>query len=207
MRDPWAILDGVMSFRPFTRASGASVLAATAATLIVGGCGTPAATVTPSSRTSAVVSPAPAAGTFHGTGFSTSIPAGWSDDTTSQNAVGSVNGTGTILMLLVAPDGGHIDTRTAPQPVPDDQLALYLESVSVNGATDLTPAEPVNVGGVSGVLITYSLAASNGVSLKNEDMVVNKGGITYDIVLNTAQGDFTNDLPALQTVLDGWKWG
>ena len=37
-------------------------------------------------------------------------------------------------------------------------------------------------------------------------MVVNQGGNTYDIVLNTASATFTQDVAALQSVLNGWKW-
>jgi len=138
--------------------------------------------------------------------FSTVIPSGWTDETGNKTAVAAVSGSGSVLMLLVAPDGGHIDARTAPQPIPNDQLASYLESVSQNGATDLSQAVPIDVDGVSGVVITYTLTSASGISSKNEDMVVNQGGSTYDIVLNTATADFTTDTSALQAVLDGWRW-
>lgn len=176
------------------------------AALLLSACGAPAATVTPSSSTS----PAPGAGStsraFSAAAFSTVIPSGWTDETANRTAVATVSGSGSVLMLLVAPDGGHIDARTAPQPIPDDQLARYLESVSQNGATNLSQAVPINIDGMSGVVITYTLTSTSGVSSKNEDMVVNQGGSTYDIVLNTATADFTHDTSALQAVLDGWRW-
>jgi hypothetical protein len=109
-------------------------------------------------------------------------------------------------MLFEAVDGGHIDARTAPQPIPDDELAQYLGSVSQSGATNLSTAEPINLDGVSGVMITYNLSPSAGVTVKDEDMVINQGGDTYDIVLSTATGNFTADQGALQTVLNNWKW-
>lgn len=109
-------------------------------------------------------------------------------------------------MLFEAVDGGHIDARTAPQPIPDDQLAQYLGSVSQSGATNLSTAEPIDIDGASGVMITYNLSPSAGVTVKNEDMVVNQGGDTYDIVLNTATANYTTDQAALQTVLNSWKW-
>jgi hypothetical protein len=182
--------------RALTACAGASVL-------LLGGCGSPIATVTPSSSTS------PSGQTtqvFTGTGFSTVIPGGWQDETSNQSAVASVSGNGTVLMLLIAADGGHIDVRTAPQPVPDDQLAQYLESVSQSGATSLSTPVPIDIDGVSGVVITYNLAPSPGVTAKDEDMVVNQSGNTYDIVLNTASATFTEDAAALQAVLNGWKW-
>jgi len=120
--------------------------------------------------------------------------------------VASVSGSGPVVLLFEAIDGGHIDVRTAPQPIADDQLAQYLESVSQSGATNLSTAEPVNIDGVSGVMITYNLTPSPGVTAKDEDMVVNQGGDTYDIVLNTAAANFSADQAALQTVLNSWKW-
>jgi hypothetical protein len=177
---------------------------ACAAALTLSACAASVAIVTPSSST------APGAGSggraFSAMGFSTVIPSGWNDQTASPSAVAAVSGSGTVLMLLVAPDGGHIDARTAPQPVADDQLAQYLESVGQNGANGLSQAVPIDIGGASGVMITYTLTSSGG-SSRNEDMVVNHGGDTYDIVLNTGAASFAHDTVALQTVLDAWRWG
>lgn len=200
--DTSAILDGVISRSRCTRALAGG---AGAATLLLSACGTPVATVTPSSSTSPS-GPGSTTHPFSATAFSTVVPAGWTDETTSQSAVASVSGTGTVVMLFEAIDGGHIDARTSPQPIPDDQLAQYLESVSQSGATNLSTAEPVDIDGVSGVVITYNLSPSAGVTAKDEDMVVNQGGDTYDIVLNTAAASFTADQAALQTVLDSWRW-
>lgn len=177
---------------------------AAAATLLLAACGSPASTVTPSSSVSPSTGSAPHP--FTAQAFSTVVPSGWTDATTNQSALASVTGSGPIVMLFEAVDGGHIDARTAPQPVADDQLAQYIESVSQSGATNLSTAEPINIDGVSGVMITYTLTPSAGVTAKNEDMVVNQGGDTYDIVLNTATANFTTDQAALQTVLDNWKW-
>lgn len=124
----------------------------------------------------------------------------------------SVNAGGTVLMLLYAPPTAaglgneHIDVSTVAQPVPDDQLDTFLNSAGQNGATNLSQAEPFDLDGNTGVFVTYDLKSSNGVALEAQDMVVNHGGNTYDIVLNTAQADFTAQLPALQKVLSGWHW-
>jgi hypothetical protein len=201
--DPSAILDGVTLHPSVARAL---ATAAFATVLVISACGAPAATVTPSSSTSAAPGAGSTSRAFSAAAFGTVIPSGWTDETTNQTAVAAVSGSGSVLMLLVAPDGGHIDARTAPQPIPDDQLASYLESVSQHGATNLSSAVPINIDGVSGVVITYTLTSTSGVSSRNEDMVVNRGGSTYDIVLNTATADFTHDTAALQAVLDGWRW-
>jgi hypothetical protein len=200
--DPSAILDGVTLHPAVTRAL---MTGACGAILLLSACGGPVATVTPSSSTSPASSPG-STRAFSASGFSTVIPSGWSDETANQSAVAAASGSGPVLMLLVAPDGGHIDARTAPQPIPDDQLAQYLQSVGQHGATSLSQPVPVDIDGVSGVVITYTLTSSSGVSSMNEDMVVNQGGNTYDIVLNTAVAAFTQDSAALQTVLDGWRW-
>jgi hypothetical protein len=200
--DSSAILERVTLPCPLLRAL---IPCAGAAALLLSACGSPSATVTPSSSPGASSPAANGSRAFRGTAFSTDVPSGWTDDTGDQSAVAAVSGSGTVLMLLVGPDGGHIDARNAPQPVPDDQLAQYLESVSQSGATNLSAAVPVDIDGVSGIEITYNLAAS-GVAFKDEDMVVNQGANTYDIVLNTPAADFTEDTAALQTVLDAWKW-
>ncbi len=207
MWDGSAILDPVIPARPLTRARATRAGFAVVAAMVLFACGSPPSTVTPSSGTATSPTPSAASRTFTGAGFSTDIPTGWNDETSNQSAVAALSGDGTVLMLLVAPDGGHIDARTTPQPVPDDQLAQYLQSVSQDGATNLSQVTPVNLAGVSGVVITYDLTSTTGTTFRNEDMVVNQGGDTYDIVLNTAQADFTQDLAALQAVLNSWRWG
>jgi hypothetical protein len=203
MRDRSAILDDVILSSPIRHAL---MACGCVATVLLAGCGSSVATVTPSSSTSAAPSAGSTPGTFKVTGFSTNIPAGWEDVTANQSAVAALSGGGTVLMLLLAPDGGHVDARTAPQPVPDDQLATYLESVAPHGATDVAPVAPVNIDGASGVLTTYNLATSAGPS-RTEEMVVDRSGTTYHIALTTAQANFAQDQQALQALLDGWRWG
>lgn len=150
------------------------------------------------------MAPAP----FAGNGFRTNIPAGWQDQTTNESDIAALSGTGsgTILMLLTSPDGGIIVARTTPQPVPDDQLAQYLSSTKLAGATEASQPEVVDVGGVSGVLITFKEATANGSMLEVEDMVVNAAGNTYEIALSAGQADFAPGVAGLQEILDSWKW-
>ena len=63
-------------------------------------------------------------------------------------------------------------------------------SAKLAGATEASQPEVVDVGGVSGVLITYKEAAANGSMLEVEDMVVNAAGNTYEIALSAGQADF-----------------
>lgn len=112
-------------------------------------------------------------------------------------------------MLLYAPAAHineHIDVSTVAQPVPDDQLVMYLESAAQSGATNLSRAEPFDLNGNTGIFVTYDLKSTDGVALESQDMLVNHGVDTYEIVLNTAQTDFTAQLPALEKVLSAWRW-
>ena len=135
-----------------------------------------------------------------------SSPPGWTDETTSQSAVASVSGSGTVVMLLRGGGRGHIDARTAPQPIADDQLAQYLESVSQSGATNLSTAEPIDLDGVSGVMITYNLAAA-GVTVQGRG---HGGQPGRRHLRHRAQHMPWPTSPAtrqrLQTVLNDWKW-
>jgi hypothetical protein len=175
------------------------------AALLLAACGATSATVTPSSSTSTASSPTAAPRPFAGTGFRTDIPAGWLDQTT----VAAPSGSGTVLMLLASPEGGQVVARVTPQPVADDQLARYLTSVIPAGAIDVGQAEPIDVGGMSGVVTTFVVIPSGAAApehQQHEEMVVNRAGNTYDIALITAQARFAQDAAALQAILNGWTW-
>ncbi len=188
---------------PCTHALGAG---ACVATLLVTACAATAVTVTPSSIGAApsnrTASPQP----FAGTGFRTDIPRGWRDQTANQRAAATLGGSGTILMLLAAPDGALIVARTTSQPVADDQLAQYLTTAVPPGAVDAGQAEPIDVGGMSGVVITFVVTPSGGAAQEDEEMVVNQAGNTYEIALGAGQATFAHDTAALQQVLNSWRW-
>jgi len=176
------------------------------ATLLVTACGATAATVTPSTSPAASVNPAAASRPFVGSGFRTDIPAGWQDQTTNSSAVAALSGSGTLLMLLGSPDHGLIVARTTPQPVADDQLAQHLTSMVPPGALDVSQAEPIDVAGVSGVVITFVDVPTGAAAQQDEEMVVNQAGNTYEIALHTAQANFAREAPLLQQVLNSWRW-
>ena len=164
-------------------------------------------------------SPAPSASAtgpvvFDGPGFSVSIPRGWTDHTHDQAAVSSVNANGTMQMLLYAPrtssviGNEHINVTTVQPTVPDDQLSTYLQNVQ-GTTSNVSQPEPFNLNGATGIFITFNLSAtgtSAPVMLKEQDMLVNHAGETYEIVLNTAESDFNAQQQSLQQVLNSWKW-
>ena len=90
--------------------------------------------------------------------------------------------------------------------MPDDQLAQYLNSIKIAGATAVSQPETVDVDGVSGVLMTFEVTAADGSPLEDEDMVVNTAGNTYEIALSAGQADFSGDGAGLQEILDSWTW-
>ncbi|HEX6539098.1 MAG TPA: hypothetical protein VF155_07965 [Candidatus Dormibacteraeota bacterium] len=201
---------------PLRRRLGAAPLVA-ALSISIGACGSatpapPRATVTPTSPTPAALTQ------FQASTFTVTVPRGWIDRTSDGQAAASINAAaGTLQMLLMAPQTGanvsneHIDVTTVAQPVPDDQLASYLQSVGQNGATSVTTPQPFNLDGATGLFVTYNLTASasppaQAPVLMVEDMLVNHGGQTYEIVLNTAQADFPSQTSALQEVLASWHW-
>jgi hypothetical protein len=200
-RDRSAILGDVALPSVRTRAL---IGAGCVATLLLAACGSPAATVTPSSAASAPATATPEATPFAGSGFRTNIPEGWQDQTASQSAASA--GGGTLLMVLAAPDHGVVIARTTPQPVADDQLGQYLGTVIPAGATGISQAEPVDIDGVSGVMITFTGSTPGVVPRENQDMVVNQSGNTYEIALTTLPSDFPTDSAGLQEILNSWTW-
>jgi hypothetical protein len=198
-RDRSAILGDVTLSSACARALAAG---ACLSALLLSACGAPPATVTPSSSASAAVTPTAAPTPFAGSAFRTNIPPGW--QTAAQST--SPGGGGTVLMTLVAPDQSTIVASTTAQPVADDQLALYLAGIRPAGATVVSQDEPVDVDGVSGVVMTY-VGSNPGVTAReNEVMVVNQAGNTYEITLSTLPANFSSDSPGLQEVLDSWSW-
>ncbi|MFZ2032282.1 MAG: hypothetical protein WAW53_00860 [Candidatus Dormiibacterota bacterium] len=174
------------------------------ATVLLTACGSPAPTVTPSSAASAAASPTAEATPFAGSGFRTDIPEGWQDETTSQSAASA--GGGTVLMVLGAPDHGVVVARTVPQPVADDQLGQYLATIIPAGSTGISQAEPVDIAGVSGVMMTFTYGSPGAAPRENQDMVVNQAGNTYEIALTTLPSDFPADSAGLQEILNSWTW-
>jgi hypothetical protein len=152
-----------------------------------------------------------AATRFISSDFTSVIPSGWSDQTNNESAVTAVSVSGTVLMLLIAPStftdrvNEHIDVSVIQPAVPEDQLQSYLQSAARAGATKLSTVESFNLDQATGLFITYNLVAG-GATNKAQDMVVNHGDSTYDIVLNTSATDFDQQLPALQQVLNRWHW-
>ena len=170
-----------------------------------------------SSSTSAAHKPSPTPSHLLTTqAFSIDVPGGWRNETANKDETSKFAQNGMVLVLLESPPPGqaqpnvnditaNINIVVAGSPVPDDQLGYYLTSVNQNGATNVSQPQPFMVDGHAGLYITYERDVS-GTPGQSQDMVVNFKGETYDIFLNTSKFAFPKQLPALEHVLDSWRW-
>jgi hypothetical protein len=148
--------------------------------------------------------------------FSTVVPAGWNNKLEAAAEVQKFSASGHVEFLVEqGPPGqmqqgindviANINVLLVATPVPDDQLTTYLQSVSSNGATKLSAPQPFTIDGVTGQRISYHRDIQ-GTPGESQDMIVNHGGNTFDIVLNTSQFAFPQQQSGLQAVLAAWRW-
>ncbi len=193
------------------------------ATLVaVVGCGILAACGTPSGPSATgssgpVATPRPLGGTaLRAEHFTTVLPTGWSNKLGDATEVAKFSGSGKVEMLVEqGPPGpvqqnindvtANINVLLLGSTVPDDQVAAYLQSVSNNGATNLSTPQSFTIDGATGQFITYDRDIQ-GTPGESQDMIINHGTSTFDIVLNTSQFAFTQQQPGLQAVLAAWRW-
>jgi hypothetical protein len=194
---------------------------ATLVVTVVGGmltaCGapaTPSATVLPSPQSP---TPTPLGGMPLRTDrFSTVVPSRWTDRLGDPAEVAKFSANGRVEMLVEQPPPGNVQPNVndvtaninvllLPSPVPDDQVPTYLQSVANNGATNLSSARSFTIDGATGQFITYDRDIQ-GTPGESQDMIINHRGSTFDIVLNTSQFAFTDQLAGLQAVLAAWRW-
>jgi hypothetical protein len=170
-----------------------------------GSSGTASATATPPTGTPLVTDR-----------FTTVVPAGWSDKVGDATEVGKFSANGKVEMLVEeGPPGqvqqnindvtANINVLLLASAVPDDQVATYLQSVSNNGATNLSAPQSFTIDGSTGQFITYDRDIQ-GTPGESQDMIINHAGSTFDIVLNTSQVAFAKQQPGLQAVLAVWHW-
>jgi hypothetical protein len=144
------------------------------------------------------------------------VPAGWSDKVGDATEVGKFSANGKVEMLVEeGPPGqvqqnindvtANINVLLLASAVPDDQVATYLQSVSNNGATNLSAPQSFTIDGSTGQFITYDRDIQ-GTPGESQDMIINHAGSTFDIVLNTSQFAFAKQQPGLQAVLAAWHW-
>jgi hypothetical protein len=148
--------------------------------------------------------------------FSTVVPAGWSNKIDDSAEVQKFSSSGEVELLVEqGPPGSvqqtvndvtaNINVLLLSTPVPDDQVATYLQSVSGDGATNLSAPQSFTIDGATGQFITYDRDIQ-GTPGESQDMIVSHGGDTFDIVFSTSQFAFSDQLSGLQAVLTAWRW-
>jgi hypothetical protein len=153
---------------------------------------------------------------FATTRFTTTVPAGWSDDSGDQALAERLGISDSLLMLIDAPPPGAVQSgvndltaniivTVVTQPVADGQLPQYLQSVKAAGAMDLSSTQTFMLDGVAGVYITYDRVIS-GTPAMTQDMTVNQAGSTFDIQFNASRWAFPAQVSALHEILDSWMW-
>lgn len=181
---------------------------------LVTACGSAA---TPSASSSQTTASASVSGTAITTAkFGTVVPQGWTNKIDVATEVQKFSANGQVLFLVEqGPPGqqqsnvndimANVNVLLLTTPVPDNQVPKYLGSVSSSGATNLSSPQAFTLDGATGQYIVYDRDVS-GTPGESQDMIVNHGGSTYDIVLNTSQSAFNQQLTGLQSVLAAWKW-
>jgi hypothetical protein len=180
-------------------------------------CGTGVATSPSAGPASPGAPTSPPLGTSVSAGtFSTVVPQGWTNTLGNATEVQKLSTEGRVVYLVEqGPPGqaqptindvrANINVVVLTQMVPDDQITGYLNSVVNDGATNLSQTRQVILDGATVEDITYDRDIQ-GTPGESRDLVVNHGGNTYHIVLNTSQFAFNQQLAGLQAVLAAWKW-
>ena len=144
------------------------------------------------------------------------MPTGWTNAITNAAELQKLSAAGGVAYLVEeGPPGqplpnvndvrANINVVVLAQPVPDDQVITYLNSVTDDGATNLSAIQQFVLDGATGQFLPYERAIQ-GTPGESRDMMVNHGASTYHIVLNTSQFAFSRQLAGLQAVLTAWRW-
>lgn len=178
-------------------------------------CGSAATSPSASPASPAPTSPPPGTSVSAGT-FSTVVPQGWTDTLGNPTEVQKLSTEGRVVYLVEqGPPGqaqpnvndvrANVNVVVLTQTVPDDQIISYLNSVVDSGATNLSQTQQLILDGATVEYITYDRDIQ-GTPGESRDLMVNHGGSTYHIVLNTSQFAFNQQLDGLQEVLTAWRW-
>ncbi|HSP64984.1 MAG TPA: hypothetical protein VLO10_02225 [Candidatus Deferrimicrobium sp.] len=194
-----------------------AALVAVAGCGLISACGSGSAPPPTATSGSASATPTPLGGTHLRTDrFTTVVPTTWTNKIDDATEVAKFSANGKVEMLVEqAPPGqvqqsindvtANINVLLLASAVPADQVATFLQSVSNNGATNLSAPQLFTIDGVTGQYITYDRDIQ-GTPGESQDMIINHGGNTYDIVLNTSQFAFSKQQQGLQAVLAAWHW-
>ncbi len=72
--------------------------------------------------------------------------------------------------------------------------------------TLLTEPAAFTLDGSNGLFDTSSTTVS-GVAYEAQDMVINHGGQTFEIVLTVLRSAFPQELTGFNAIMESWRWG
>jgi hypothetical protein len=144
--------------------------------------------------------------------FSTTLPEGWSNVTGNASLLASHHLTGADLVAiqwdyLSATAGINVAYDSVQKVTPaltQAQIAPYLKTV-VGGVTLLTEPAAFTLDGSNGLFDTSSTTVS-GVEYEAQDMVIDHGGETFEIVLTVLRSAFPQELTGFNAIMEAWRW-
>jgi hypothetical protein len=144
--------------------------------------------------------------------FSTTLPQGWSNVTGDASLLASHHLSGAELVAirwdyLSATAGINVAYVSVQQVAPaltQQQIAPYLKTV-VGGVTLLSPPAAFMLDGSNGLFDTSSTAVS-GIEYEAQDMVIDREGRTYEIVLTVLRSAFPEELAGFNAIMEAWRW-
>jgi hypothetical protein len=143
---------------------------------------------------------------------STVLPEGWSNVTGDAALLASHHLTGALLVAiqwdyLSATAGINVAYASVQQVTPaltQQQIVPYLKTV-VGGVTLLTAPAAFTLDGGDGLFDT-SATTVQGIEYEAQDMVINHGGRTFEIVLTVLRTAFPEELTGFNAILNAWRW-
>jgi hypothetical protein len=144
--------------------------------------------------------------------FSTVLPEGWSNVAGDAALLASHHLTGALLVAiqwdyLSATEGINVAYASVQQVTPaltQQQIVPYLKTV-VGGVTLLTAPAAFTLDGSDGLFDT-SVTTSQGIQYEAQDMVINHGGRTFEIVLTVLRTAFPEELIGFNALMNAWRW-
>jgi hypothetical protein len=144
--------------------------------------------------------------------FTTMLPEGWSNVTGDASLLASHHLTGAELVAvqwdyLGATAGITVAFVSVQQVTPaltQEQIAPYLRTV-VGGVTLLTEPAAFMLDGYRGLFDT-STTSSQGNEYEAQDMVIDQGGRSFEIVLTVLRGAFAVELTGFDAIMEAWRW-
>jgi hypothetical protein len=150
--------------------------------------------------------------TFADGAVSTVLPEGWSNVTGDAALLASHHLTGALLVAiqwdyLSATAGINVAYASVQQVTPaltQQQIVPYLKTV-VGGVTYLTAPAAFTLDGSDGLFDT-SATTVQGIEYEAQDMVINHGGRTFEIVLTVLRTAFPEELTGFNAIMNAWRW-